>query len=114
MSKEITFTATRSNEDETTILIIKCEVSSQQKDAQSVVESIKKGLTNWVKETPEGKEVWEDSSKDLNFADLAFIDTNGTAGVFLQREGVFDFKIQVVEQIDDFTLDTVLVDKEIL
>lgn len=112
MAKEITFTAVRRNSDETVTLVYKCRVSSQQTDEQSVVNSLKAALTRWAKETPEGREAWEHSACDFNFADLAAQDINGSLQVFLEQAGIFDIDVQQIVDLNEFSMDMVLMNEE--
>jgi hypothetical protein len=112
MAKEVMFTAVRRNTDETVILVYKCRVSQQQTDSQSVVNSIKAALTNWAKQTPEGREAWEHSACDFNFADLAAQSINGTLQVFLEKAGIFDIDVQQIVDLNEFSMDMVLMDAD--
>jgi hypothetical protein len=56
---------------------------------EEVIRSLKAAVTDWVKETPEGKQAWEASSEDFNIGDY-FCYGPEKLRPFLQRHGIVD------------------------
>jgi hypothetical protein len=109
MAHNIQFTATRKEEHNIIVIVFDCRVSSQLLDAQSVIDSIKKSITEWIYETEEGKKEWADSVEDFNFADFALQNFSyGELAERLVRNNVFGIKTSSLHDALDVSLDTVL------
>lgn len=108
MAKNITFTAERINEDETTIILFNCRVSSQLTDATAVKNTIAAAIKRWSEESIQSAPVLEYTGGDFNFGDLAIADiSNGTdLCVILENAGIFEIEAQTISGEQGFSLDT--------
>lgn len=71
--------------------------------------AIRRAVTQWVKETDDGRRVYAYANDDLNIGDLASHGID-TLKPFLEAEGIFDFTItDLVKPGDHLPYDRVLV-----
>ena len=107
MAKDITFTAERINEDETTIILFNCNVSSQLKTVEEAKTAISTAVKKWTQESPTGKAVLEQNNGDFNFGDLAILaqDLSSDLPVFLNNAGIYEVNSQTLSGEVAFSLD---------
>lgn len=107
MAKTVNFTAERINEDETTIILFKCKVSSQFASIQEVKTAISNAVKVWIQETAEGKKILEDNNGDFNFGDLALFGQRLACvlSVFLDRFGIYELETETISGLESFSLD---------
>lgn len=55
---------------------------------EQALDALKRGLTRWRDETPEGLQAWEEASQDFNIGDLAGCYTDPVLKSYLEKEGV--------------------------
>ena len=104
MRHHLTFT--RSNEP----LIARVEIESSEDSPNVVLENLKKAITDWVDNTNEGKEIYEDSSEDFNIGDLDHYWDDDTLEPYLIQYDVEIIEIDILsESVVDF--DTQLVNR---
>ena len=61
----------RASHKETTGAIVSCEQTQDVNTVEKMLERIKNAVTDWIKVTKAGMEMWEYSSEDLNIGDLS-------------------------------------------
>ena len=83
-----------------------CTFSAQTEDAQKTLET---AVTQWVKNTPEGKQQYIQSSKDFNIGDLACCQDPR----MFEKYGITNLKIQTLEPNSIHAFDKHLCDAEI-
>lgn len=94
---------------ENRIAIVNCESYLQTQEL--VMKAISKAVTHWVKTTDEGKEEWENSSHDLNIADLSNL-ISDYLNSSLAKQGIYNLEIELYGDDDypeSFNYDTILV-----
>lgn len=69
------------------------------------MEDLKNAVTQWVNETEEGQNFWDETCNDLNIADLEQVQTP----YLLEKWGVFSLYVTLVSGIALHDFDTVLV-----
>jgi len=105
MAKNITFTANRINEDETTLIVFNIRVSSSLKTLQDVQGAISTALRQWVHSSKEAASHLKHVGSIINFGDLVLLDdSNGTdLCALLEVNGIFEIKHQTI--FDTFCVD---------
>jgi len=81
-------------------------------DTNAILVAVQRAVTRWTRDTPEGKNAWNDSAHDLNIGDLmAGIDES--LKIRLTEEGVSieDIEGMYSAMDHDWGFDTVLVDE---
>ena len=74
--------------------------------------AVRRGVTKWVAQTPQGRTAYADSSDDYNVGDLSTDVGDEALVALLAAEGVYDLSIQTITEDDfddDWTYDTLLV-----
>jgi hypothetical protein len=101
----------RSSNDETTGAVVSCKKTRILEDPKTMIETIKKAVTDWVKITKAGMREWDDSSQDFNIGDLSTCYTDNDLKKFLNRYGIVDLEIWTFTSstLTPFTFDTILV-----
>lgn len=100
---------------ENRIAIVNCESYLQTQEL--VMKAISKAVTHWVKTTDEGKEKWENSSHDLNIADLSSMTPDyfwSSLAKPLAKQGIYNLEIKLYGDDDypeSYNYDTVLVNE---
>jgi hypothetical protein len=109
MTHEITFV--RHDPDVFSMARLKLVALRKFPDKEAVVRALTSAVTDWIIETDEGKEEWEDSSEDFNIGDL---DTAMTEKLppFLMRHGIQYIEIDMMSGLDEQNYDRVLVNRE--
>lgn len=74
-----------------------------------VFKAFTKGITNWVENTHEGKNLWKYTCEDLNIGDILDQHNNKELSEFLSVEGIKKWKplYELVDQ-EEFSYDKVL------
>jgi hypothetical protein len=101
----------RVNADETTFAVVRFAGVGKQ----DFFKVLKRAVTRWVQETPEGHEAWEDSCDDLNIGDLSAYESDRALQHCLQQAGIARLSIEVycdTEPVYGATYDDVLVEGE--
>lgn len=74
---------------------------------------LKKAITNWIDNYPEGKEAWDHSSGDFNFGDLSSHERDINLIIELRKQDIFSFSIEIISSFEaHFSYDEVLVTDE--
>jgi hypothetical protein len=76
---------------------------------KDVFDAFRGGITQWVEETEEGKNLWNYSSEDLNIGDILGENKNKTLSKFLLERGIKKWKpiYELVDQ-EEYSYDKVL------
>jgi hypothetical protein len=91
-----------------TAVLFEC-VTKDECSNEEVLQRVRKGVTRWVAETPEGAEAWAGSSHDLNIGDVLLHEADVLP--FLEQEGLLGVAFeQLVFETCSWHFDTHLVD----
>lgn len=75
-------------------LLVVCFTHAETlRSAAEVLSAFKNGITEWIKTTKEGREVWDDSSDDLNIGDMAGYEYDRDLRTILQKHGILSWEI---------------------
>jgi len=112
------FIVSRDSRDETTLALVYADVNDKRLlNEKSFLKALKQAITEWVKNTPEGKSAWEQSSKDFNVGDLSLEPTHSKSSLWtwLDRAGIQNLRIETISHsntCEAWSYDTVLADLE--
>ena len=82
--------------------------SKDSKDPNVLIDKFKAGVTDWINQTEDGKEVWDQSSSDLNIGDIAGYEHDESLNDCLAEYGI-NFEIDVMNDCGNvLPYDTVL------
>lgn len=101
----------RTGMDRMVIYRMEIAEASPVQNSRDALLALKKGVTEWVRTTEEGRRLWEYSSEDLNIGDLASYLEDASLLECLKRRGIegIDLLYEVVEG-EEISYDHVLVD----
>ena len=102
--KKVKFIAKRTNEN--VIAIISCE--SKHTDVNVIVSNIRKAIMSWTKEDEEGEKALNYSCNEFNFGDLAMYQDDETLPSYLEREGVLNLNVELLNCLETVNFDTIL------
>lgn len=82
--------------------------SADSKDPSVLIDKLKSGVTDWINQTKDGKDEWEQSSSDLNIGDLAGYEHDESLNDCLEEYGI-SFEVDVMNEcVNVLPYDTVL------
>jgi len=83
-----------------------------------ILETLKKALTDWVKNARKGREAWQESCGDFNIGDLALNDRTAEKWCHetgtLKKYGLLGFSVTSCNDSDPIPFDTILIDRNSL
>jgi hypothetical protein len=78
-------------------------------DVDSVLGLLRDAVTDWVRETDEGRTAWEDSEEDFNIGDFDDLGEAESFRPFMRRHGIVRImRLYLGDMLDAFPYDTVL------
>src|ERR1035437_9915177 len=94
-----TFVVPRDSRDELTYAVIRVEISDEAASkgmccVMPFLAALKSAVTEWIKTTKEGKNAWEESSKDFNIGELSNYNLVKIDRI-LAKQGIHDIDIEV-------------------
>jgi hypothetical protein len=101
---------------ESTWAVVEADVSENKNNARSnFVDNLTACITEWIKDTDDGKEAWETSCRDFNVGDLSsYVDSPWLHNI-LAVHGIGDLKVTIHSydstDNDSWYYDRILVDK---
>lgn len=90
------------------VVIATTTLKSGIDDEQKLRDGLRKAVSQWAKETPEGMDAYAAAGDDMNIGDLANRDMNGVLKFF---PGCLYFEIQIPDMALDWVFDTQLCDE---
>lgn len=115
MSHQGTFVVVRFSSDEFTFALVQARVATEDLLSEACFrEALEKALTNWARETKEGREAWESSSEDFNVGDLACALPSESLAPYLAKEGILWLEVATTVHHAPCThwcYDTILLDE---
>lgn len=81
------------------------------KSDNDAMQALCRATARWIEETEAGKETWDDTSNDLNIADLMGLENDSEFQTFLYNEGILKLSIAIdntYNALDGFVFDTIL------
>jgi hypothetical protein len=92
----------------------KLELTVSKDDARTpakIFEAFKSAMATWINETQEGKDLWADSSEDLNIGDLSMAEPD--IDEYLKAHDIFGYEASVLSaENSEYHFDTVLVERD--
>jgi hypothetical protein len=97
------------------ILTVEVARGARINTADQAFKAIQKGVTQWVKETEEGKKLWKYSSNDMNIGDLAGNEITPELRKYLLAAGIEHLDIEIVQSNDEecsYHYDSIIVNED--
>lgn len=97
-----------------TLWLVKIDLINMESGLDDALQALTASVTNWIKETEEGREAWEESCEDFNVGDL-FLQSRELLRPFLEKYGIagVDLVYQLSEG-EEVSFDRILVNYETL
>ena len=94
------------------ICILDVDCNESDLETEAVMVNLTAALTAWVKSTETGKEVWEDSSEDLNVGDMDGYWDDVSLQPYLKQNGVLAvYGLDPMVRLEEQSYDRVLVNR---
>lgn len=103
----------RSSTEENTLACVTVRKTETVRHPGQLLSLFRNAITAWVRETKEGREAYDNSSRDFNVGDLAVIMPNPQLQYYFNGQGLYDIEIETISSTDfqdDWTYDTHLVE----
>lgn len=115
MKNKITLTSTEylssSGNTAIRIAILTCNLNYDIPDDETFLKQLKKAITHWVNENPDGQKAWEQSCEEFSFGNLYENANNPELRNIMGMYGIYDFTIEIMKSTDrQFAYDQLLVD----
>jgi len=99
MKTHLTFTR-KGNYNIENLVVVQFSHKKHLKTPYEVFKAFTNGITKWVEETEEGKDLWLYTAEDLNIGDLLSHSDTKTLNKYLEAEGIEKWKT-AYELIDE-------------
>lgn len=99
-------------QDVDAVAILLIQDNDGNRGAAAGLQAVERAITRWVKETPEGREAYEESSEDYNIGDFVDDYQSESLAAYLIKEGIAGLDLTTLCPDETNTYDHHLVDDE--